>query len=114
MMGLLLSVVLQSGTPDRGKYADAWGSGDWATALFEPGTDLIGALFLLVIALGLLGMVWVISGDMSLPIVVVILLSGVLIPVLPAQAQAGALMVLLGGIAVALYRAWMHGGGARR
>lgn len=114
-MSLLLTLsaawrIVLTNTSDPDKYADLWASGDWFDAVVQPFLDLLGPIFPLVVGLGVAGMLFVWSGSMALPIVVMILIGGLLIPVMPPEAQAVGGGLLLLGIALALYRAWMDGG----
>lgn len=98
---------------DPGRFTEMWGNGDWFKAVTDPFLDLLGPLFPLVVGLGLAGMLRVWSGGTALPVVVMIIVGGSLIPSLPPEAQSGAQLLLLLGIAAAIYFAWTDGGGRR-
>lgn len=48
-----------------------------------------------------------------MPSVLMLLLGGVMIPILPVEAQAGTVLLAVFGVAGTLYSAWMGGGGRR-
>lgn len=113
-----LTIALQTATetptptgPD--KYQDMWGSGNWFDAVVMPFLDLMGPLFPLVTGLGIAGILFIYSGSAALPIVTLIIIGGMLIPFMPAEAQSAAVILLLLGIALALYKAWMNSGSDR-
>lgn len=107
-------IVLQTNSSDNpGKYQDMWATGDWFDAIVMPFLDLLGPIFPLAVGLGLSGILFIWSGGLALPIVVMIIIGGALIPVMPPEAQAGAVGLLLVGIAFGLYTAWMDGGTRR-
>lgn len=104
-------LVLQATTTtDPGKYSRMWGSGDWFNAMVQPFLDLLGPIFPLATGLALAGILFIYSGSMALPIVTMIIIGGMLIPFLPPAAQSASLLLMLVGIAFALYSAWMSGG----
>lgn len=112
-LALYLWIVLSHQTT-RGNTSTAdWTSGNWFEGVANPFLELLGPLFPLILGIGIAGMVMIWSGSMSLPVVLMILIGGMLIPFLPPEAQMGAQILLLAGIALALYNAWMHGGNRR-
>jgi hypothetical protein len=111
MIGMLLHTIAQAtNSSDPGRYRDLWSSGDWFDAVVMPFLDLLGAVFPLVAGVSIAGILFVYSGSPALPIVTLIIIGGSLIPFLPPEAQSAALILILLGIAWALYTAWMNTG----
>lgn len=104
-------IVLQ--TANETGYRDSWLSGDVFAGAFGPFLDALGPLFIVIGALGVGGILYIFSGSMSLPLVAIILISGYFIPHLPPAARAMVQLLLVAGIAYALYHAWMYGGSKR-
>ena len=86
---------------DFGEGPDAWLEIVVDMYAFLPGEALLG----IIVGAGLLITMYIHSGDMALPTVVLILLSGVLFGVLPGNYQQTATAVMIIGIAAAVFEA---------
>lgn len=108
----ITTIALQQQDPD--KYAETFKDGGVFEALASVFTDLLGPVAPLGLGITIAGMLYIWSdGSPTLPTVVLILTGGLLIEYLPAEAQQVAQLMLLGGIGLVLWLAWMKGGGRR-
>jgi len=109
---MIVWLLLQS-TPYDSPYDDAWRNGDAWKGFVDPFLDLLGPVAPAMLALGIAGVLHVLTeGRTDLPAVVAILIGGFLLPFLPQAAQIGAVAAIIFGGAIALYNLW-NGGGAR-
>ncbi len=93
--------------PDIGPEQFGEGPSAWAEVImdiyvFMPGEAWVG----LIIGSGLMMALYVHSGDMALPTVVLILLSSVLFGMLPGDYQQTAMGIMVIGIAAAIFEAF--------
>ncbi|THE66563.1 hypothetical protein D8Y22_01845 [Salinadaptatus halalkaliphilus] len=89
--------------------------GEIIELVLSPYLDVLGPVFAVVLIGGIFTMLWIWAGDISLPIVVGIVLSGLLVTVLPWQLVGLLEDLLIIGMAVALFSAWwMRTGGGLR
>ncbi|MEY7847926.1 hypothetical protein AB7C87_01815 [Natrarchaeobius sp. A-rgal3] len=88
--------------------------GEILELMLSPYLDTLGPAFAVVLIAGVFAMLWIWSGDISLPVVVSILLSALLVTVLPWQLVGLLEDLIIIGMAVALFSAWwIRTGGLR-
>jgi len=92
--------------PDGGESLAPLVEGDVIEFALQPFLEPMGGLFAVVVIAGVMGILWIWSGDIGLPIVTSILLSGLMVTVLPFQLIGVLEDIIILGIALALFSAW--------
>ncbi|RQG89327.1 hypothetical protein [Natrarchaeobius chitinivorans] len=101
--------------PDGADGLEGLVQGEILEMMLSPYLDTLGPVFAVVLVAGVFAMLWIWSGDISLPIVVGIILSGLMITILPWQLVGLLEDLLIIGIAIALFSAWwMRSAGGMR
>lgn len=87
------------------------GIGTWDRDLWlEPFFEVMGPVFPLIIAVGLMGMLYIYTRSMAMPVVVAILIGGTFITTLPPAAQNVGILLVFAGIAGAVWMAYSDTG----
>lgn len=109
----LVDVVGQTVPTPTSTLDDPVRDGDMAEALARPYTSLLGPVAPVMLGLFVGGVSYIWSGGrLALPATLSVLLGGYLLPFLPGPARAGGYLLILFGVAGALWSAW-NGGGRR-
>lgn len=88
---------------------------NWDIGYFlEPFFAVLGPVFPAAIAVGVLGATYVYTRSVALPTVLAMLLGGGMIIYLPAEAQTAGQLLIIGGIALAIWVAYTGGRGGGR
>lgn len=83
--------------------------GAWIDGIISGFTGLMGGLWIAAIALGIIGIIYVDTMDLTMPAVVAMILGGLVVQYgPPAMGSAGLLIILLGAT-LALGRAYLGG-----
>ena len=98
--------------PSEAEGFESFVEGSYIEFMLTPYLETLGPLLAVILIAGMFAMLWLWSGDIALPTVVGILLSGLMVTVLPLQFVGLIEDLLIFVIAVALFAVWWSRSGS--